>query len=132
APRVYAGVEGDQRVAERRARLMAAGLDLLGSAEGDPTLSVRAVCRRAGLVARYFYESFADRDALATAVYDHVVEDSATITLAEGGTLDVTAHFAVGGLAQTLTAWLNGPLNLTEQELVDHCTELFLSIARPR
>ena len=49
APRVYAGVEGDQRVAERRARLMAAGLDLLGSAEGDPTLSVRAVCRRVWL-----------------------------------------------------------------------------------
>jgi AcrR family transcriptional regulator len=35
-------------------------------------LTVRAVCRQAGLTERYFYESFADRDEFVRAVYDHV------------------------------------------------------------
>jgi AcrR family transcriptional regulator len=74
--RVYGGVDGDQRRAERRAQLIDAGLDLLGAADGGK-LTVRGACQRAGVVARYFYESFADRDELAGAVYDHVVEQVA-------------------------------------------------------
>lgn len=42
---------------------------------------MRGVCKRTGLAARYFYESFTDRDALAVAVFDHVVSDLATTTL---------------------------------------------------
>jgi AcrR family transcriptional regulator len=79
--RVYGGVRGDQRRAERRAQLIEAGLDLLGSADGAK-LTVRGACQRAGVVARYFYESFADRDDLASAVYDHVVAELADSTLA--------------------------------------------------
>ncbi|KXW69691.1 TetR family transcriptional regulator [Mycolicibacterium phlei DSM 43072] len=44
---------------------------LLGAEEG-PSLTVRAVCRAAGLTERYFYESFADRDEFVRAVYDDV------------------------------------------------------------
>jgi hypothetical protein len=35
----------------------------------------------------------------------------------------------VGGLAQTLTTWLNGTVTLPEYELVDTSTELLLSMA---
>jgi AcrR family transcriptional regulator len=55
----------------RRDELIAAGVDLLGSATG-PALTVRAVCRAAGLTERYFYESFADRDEFVRGVYDDV------------------------------------------------------------
>ncbi len=78
--RVYGGQERDQRTSERRGQLIEAGLDLLGSAEGDHALTVRGVCKQAGLATRYFYESFTDRDALTVAVYDHVVDRIATST----------------------------------------------------
>jgi AcrR family transcriptional regulator len=55
----------------RRDELIAAGVALLGD-EAGPALTVRAVCREAGLTERYFYESFADRDEFVRAVYDHV------------------------------------------------------------
>ena len=55
----------------RRDELIAAGVALLGGAQG-PALTVRAVCRAAGLTERYFYESFADRDEFVRAVYDDV------------------------------------------------------------
>jgi AcrR family transcriptional regulator len=68
----WAGVPVEERQAERRAQLLEAGLDLLGT-EGDVATTVRAVCQRARLNPRYFYESFADRDELLVGVYDRVV-----------------------------------------------------------
>lgn len=44
---------------------------MLGSQDG-PALTVRAVCRKAALTERYFYESFSDRDEFVRAVYDDV------------------------------------------------------------
>ncbi|MDT8912602.1 TetR/AcrR family transcriptional regulator [Amycolatopsis sp. PS_44_ISF1] len=69
--RTWAGTTLDDRRAARRGRLVAAGLDLLGT-EGSAAVSVRAVCRQAKLTERYFYESFADREELVAAVYEHV------------------------------------------------------------
>lgn len=46
---------------------------MLGAADG-PAVNVRAACRSAGFTERYFYESFADRDAYVRAVYAHVGE----------------------------------------------------------
>lgn len=80
SPRTYGGVDGSARIAERRRILMEAGLNLLGTTE--PELSVRGVCREAGVASRYFYESFADKNALMEAVYDQVIGDIATTTLA--------------------------------------------------
>ncbi|MCH5642750.1 TetR/AcrR family transcriptional regulator [Gordonia sp. ABSL49_1] len=68
--RVYSGVEVDERVAQRRSRLLEAGLDILGDPRGDDDLTLRVICRRSGLAQRYFYESFADKDVFAAAVYD--------------------------------------------------------------
>jgi AcrR family transcriptional regulator len=59
------------RQALRRDDLIAAGVQLLGDADGR-ALTVRAVCRAAELTERYFYESFADRDEFVRAVYDEV------------------------------------------------------------
>ncbi|ASR35881.1 transcriptional regulator [Prauserella marina] len=97
-PRTYGGVTGDVRIAGRRARFIEAGLDLLGTSGGWQRLSVRGACREAGLAARYFYESFADTEALAVAVYDHVVDDIAATTLAaiESASDDVTATVRAG------------------------------------
>ncbi|MCV7316268.1 TetR/AcrR family transcriptional regulator [Mycolicibacillus parakoreensis] len=68
-PRRWRGQTHDDRVHARRRRLLAAGYALLGD-DGTAGVSMRAVCRHAGLSLRYFYENFADTDALITAVYD--------------------------------------------------------------
>jgi AcrR family transcriptional regulator len=59
-------------VAERRALLLDAALELLGT-QGLAATTVRGVCAAARLNARYFYESFPDIDALVVAVFDRVV-----------------------------------------------------------
>ncbi|HEY4795002.1 MAG TPA: TetR family transcriptional regulator, partial [Mycobacterium sp.] len=79
--RPYGGVDAADRLATRRARLLEAGLDLLG---GDVAadLTVRGVCRQAGVAARYFYESFADKDEFVGAVFDSVIAELAFTTQA--------------------------------------------------
>ncbi|HZU47295.1 MAG TPA: TetR/AcrR family transcriptional regulator [Mycobacterium sp.] len=67
----WSGVPLEDREALRRDRLIAAGVQLLGD-ESGPAVTVRAVCRQAGLTERYFYASFADRDEFVRAVYDDV------------------------------------------------------------
>ena len=62
------------RQAERRTLLLDAAFELLGT-EGSSATTVRAVCQRARLNPRYFYESFADLDELVVAVYDRVVAE---------------------------------------------------------
>ena len=67
----WSGVPLQDRQALRRDELIAAGVAHLGGAHG-PALTVRGVCRSAGLTERYFYESFTDRDEFVRAVYDDV------------------------------------------------------------
>src|SRR5262249_28213268 len=57
----WSGVPIENRHAVRRDELITAGVELLGG-ESGPALTVRAVCRQAGLTERYFYESFTDRE----------------------------------------------------------------------
>lgn len=79
----WSGVPLESRHALRRDNLVAAGVQLLGGA-GGPALTVRAVCRHAGLTERYFYESFADREHFVRAVYDDVCTRAmATLTSAQ-------------------------------------------------
>jgi AcrR family transcriptional regulator len=67
--RPYRGVSAEDRRADRRARLKSACLDLIGSG-GVVSITAEAVSGRASLTKRYFYESFADRDALLYEVMD--------------------------------------------------------------
>jgi len=80
----WSGVPLQDRQALRRDELLSAGVTLLGG-ESGPALTVRAVCREAGLTERYFYESFADRDEFVRAVYDDVC-NRATSTLMSAST----------------------------------------------
>lgn len=200
--RPYRGVDAVQRVAERKRRFLEAGLTLLGGSDAPQDVTVRAVCREAGLAARYFYESFTDRDQFVGAVFDAVIADLAATTQAavaaappegqnragmanvvgaiaadprigrvlfdvglsnavvarkraDSGLLlatlygrDVsaalrvdpprtlrsmaTAHFAVGGVGQTLSAWLAGDVPMTPEQLVDHLAAILDTITDPR
>ncbi|MCV7254153.1 TetR/AcrR family transcriptional regulator [Mycobacterium hackensackense] len=73
----WSGVPLRDRQVLRRSELIAAGVTLLGGPDG-PSLTVRAVCRAAGLTERYFYESFSDRDEFVRAVYDDVCTTAMT------------------------------------------------------
>ncbi|UVF77090.1 TetR/AcrR family transcriptional regulator [Gordonia mangrovi] len=68
--RPYNGVDSEKRVAMRKERLLHAGLEILGNPQGPESLTLRTICGRAHLAQRYFYESFADKDEFAAAVYD--------------------------------------------------------------
>ena len=61
--RSYRGQSQEQRRAERRSRLIAAAIDVYGE-RGYHQATVKAVCEAAGLTERYFYESFANSEAL--------------------------------------------------------------------
>ncbi|MHA7653095.1 TetR/AcrR family transcriptional regulator [Mycobacterium sp. ML4] len=196
--RPYRGIEAAQRLGARRNQLLKAGLDLLGSPD-EPELTVRSVCQRAGLSARYFYESFSDKDDFVERVYDWVIaelaattqaavaavppdeqprasmgnvvrtvagdarigrllfstqlanavvmrkraESSALFALLSGrhavDTLrapanehvKAAAHFAVGGVGQTLSAWLSGDVQMTADELADHLASLLVELTEP-
>lgn len=71
----WAGTTLDARQAVRREQLIEAGFELLGE-HGAGAVTVRGVTRTARLSERYFYESFADRDALLLAVHDRVAEQA--------------------------------------------------------
>jgi len=73
AGRVYGGVTGEQRIAERRRKLIEAGMNLFGS-PGSGSVRVKDVIVEAGLTERYFYESFSDLEALFDVVLERCNE----------------------------------------------------------
>jgi AcrR family transcriptional regulator len=95
AGRRYRGASLPQRRAERRARLLQAGVDTFGT-RGYHAVTVREVCAAAGLTERYFYESFRDREQLFSAVYEHLnaqlQQHIAAAVVAAGGDLDQAAR----------------------------------------
>lgn len=194
--RVYGGATGNERLAERRKQLLAAGLELLAFDGGPQNFTVRGVCREAGLAARYFYESFEDTGDLAVAVYDDEVlaltmaamsaldgverglnekrvhaglsalvgqialdprrgrlfyspalasvpaiaarrrastrlfvgllVDEANPSSPPDGPSDVVSEMLVGGLAQAIQAWLDGDVELSQENFVSACARVFL------
>lgn len=200
AQRAYGGIPAEQRRAQRRAALLTAGLDILGT-EGQ-RLTVGALCARAGLNERYFYESFRTCEDVLVAVYDEVIAElMAAIIEAVAGAPDETrakaraaiaaavelltddarksrvvfvealatpvlnsrratvaraftallvgqaqefygpetvlrvgswgdfaAVYLLGGLAESMTAWLRGDLAITRDELIDRSTDLFVLV----
>jgi AcrR family transcriptional regulator len=106
ATRIYGGVGAEERRATRRGRLLEAGLDLLGT-DGWNATTVRAVCARANLTPRYFYESFEDLDTLLLAVFDEIAQEIAIAILAAvtppPGDARATARAAIGAGVGVLT-----------------------------
>lgn len=197
--RPYRGIEASERLTQRRRRLLDAGLDLLGADSSEAELTVRAVCKRSGLTARYFYESFTDKDEFVGAVFDAAVADVATTTQAAvaaspraeqgraglanlvrtisadsrigrvlfdvhmsnpvilrkrsdlGGIFAVllaehlatslrrdqtnrskaAVHFVVGGVGQTISAWLAGEVDLSQAQLIDQLAAILDALDDP-
>ena len=69
--RNYAGHSAEERAHQRRNRLIEAAIRVYG-AEGYRNATVKAVCDEARLTERYFYESFANSEALLIASFDAV------------------------------------------------------------
>jgi len=80
APRRYRGLSVAERRAQRRERLLEAGLELFGT-QGYAGSSIRAVSAAASLNSRYFYESFTSREDLLYHVYQRAVRDIATAVI---------------------------------------------------
>ena len=195
--RPYGGVEGPERAAARRRRLLDAGLELLAGSDDPPELTVRALCGQAGVSARYFYESFTDKDVLVAAVFDSVIADIAATTQAavaaapsdeqiragitnlvrtiagdarvgrllfnpqlsnpvlarkraglggffailsgqhvttayrvrESESVKALAFFVVGGVGQTIAAWVAGDVDMTPEQVVDHLVSALDALA---
>jgi len=102
----WAGVPPADRTAERRALLVDAAFDLLGT-EGIAGTTVRAVCQSARLNPRYFYESFDDLDALVVAVFDRLVgdlRDEIEVAVAAAGP---GSREQVRATVETTTRWVD-------------------------
>ena len=195
---LYRGVSAEDRVAERRARLLDAGLAVWADPETRTTMT--AICAAAGLTERYFYESFAGLDDLLEAVMDQIAAEieQTSIRAAEQAGDDPVArvrasirafvqlliddprkgrvaiiesvavpdlrrrrtallrHLAhrsaidarevlglarrtdheddtagllfIGGMAELVTAWLDGTLEATPEEMVDAASRAFLGL----
>jgi AcrR family transcriptional regulator len=96
--RVYAGRSDPERRAERRERLLAAGLQKFGTT-GYARTTIEQVCAAARVTARHFYEEFDGREALLVAVYDRVIaraRDAVTAALAAAPPNDALAQVRAG------------------------------------
>lgn len=70
----YAGKAASTRQAERRQKLLTAGIKLIGR-DGYTATSIDAICHEAGLTKRYFYESFSNSDQLLIESYQTVTQE---------------------------------------------------------
>jgi AcrR family transcriptional regulator len=104
--RRYGGQDAGERRDARRRALTAAGLELFGT-HGYANVSVKQVCEQARLTQRYFYESFADREALLRAVYDGAVATMQARALAAveatDGDLAAAAAAGLGAIVRCVT-----------------------------
>ena len=78
--RPWRGKSPEERVADRRERLLDAALEVFTSRTFHGA-KVRDVCQEAGLTERYFYESFGGKQELLMALADMIVEDFVTAAL---------------------------------------------------
>src|SRR5689334_23276052 len=70
--RRFRGQSHEERLRERRERLLEAGLATFGT-RGFHSVGVREICAEAKLTERYFYESFDKRETLFLAVYERCI-----------------------------------------------------------
>ncbi|NKY50625.1 TetR/AcrR family transcriptional regulator [Nocardia vermiculata] len=127
-PRRWGGRTSEQRRTERRARLLAAALEIWLE-HGWAAVTMRGVCGRTALNDRYFYEHFADRDELLAAVWDDVctevfTELSGVVADGVGRPPLETLHAAV---ARAVELQLAGPARIL---CADHAGSAILEVRR--
>jgi AcrR family transcriptional regulator len=106
ATRGYGGITAEERRASRRGALIEAALDLFAEG-GVRAVSKRAVCARARLNDRYFYEHFTDSDALLEAI----VRDLTALGLE-----------AVGAATREAPADIRGQIRVTADAALEFLT----------
>lgn len=79
--RAYRGLAAEQRVAERRERLLATALELFAR-QGYARTPIETLCAEAKVTARHFYQLFASREALLEALYDGIIQELREAVLA--------------------------------------------------
>jgi AcrR family transcriptional regulator len=140
APRAYGGVTADKRREQRRAVLLDAALDIIGT-KGFAALNVSGLCRKAGLNDRYFTESFDSRAAIFSALIDQMVAAvavsiSAAIAAANRE-LNAIARAGIAAVIEYLTddprkarvAFVEAPTNPAVSQRRREVMEAFLHIA---
>lgn len=83
--RTYSGLSAEERDAERRARLLAAGRELIGT-QGYASVSVERLCAASKVSSRHFYQLYENKEAAFLDLYDSITAGSlasATASLAE-------------------------------------------------
>jgi AcrR family transcriptional regulator len=73
AARSYGGRSAEERAEDRHTRLVEAAITVLASQGERATMT--AICQEAGLTERYFYESFANREAALVAALERVSDE---------------------------------------------------------
>ncbi len=107
--RNFRGVSPEDRKAERRKRLVEAGLEAFG-VHGFLAVGVRDICAVAKLTERYFYESFENREALFAAVYSEAARRiREAIAAAHARARPEPTEFARAGLEATLRTFRDDP-----------------------
>ncbi|HWC81126.1 MAG TPA: TetR/AcrR family transcriptional regulator [Pseudonocardiaceae bacterium] len=106
AGRDYGGRTAQARRADRRDRLLAAGLELFGT-NGFRATSIDRLCSAANVSTRNFYEEFISREALLIALYDQVNTEAlravyGALSIAEEQQLNTAAR-----LATAITAYVH-------------------------
>lgn len=106
----YRGVSAVDRQRERRGRLLEAALAIM-TADQWRTATVDQLCAAASLNKRYFYESFTDLDALATAVVDDIAADVGQATMAAfaGALAEPLEHQALLSVSAAVNALVRDP-----------------------
>lgn len=106
AQRTYGGVSAQQRRAQRRAALLEAALEIIGT-QGLAKLTISGMCTRAGLNERYYYESFGSRDEVLTSLLEGIAAElaAAILTALEAAPADTRAkaHAAITAGVHVLT-----------------------------
>jgi AcrR family transcriptional regulator len=77
AGRAYAGQSADQRDAQRRERLLAAAVEIIGT-QGYPATTIPGVCAAAKVSTRHFYRLYTTKEDLFLDVYDRLTGESYT------------------------------------------------------
>lgn len=105
-PSRWNGLSTEERQRERRGLLIDAAFELL-STEGAAGTTVRAVCSRARLNPRYFYESFDELDELLIAVYEDVVMSMRRTVTSRVAAADINTPAAVRATVEAMVEFID-------------------------
>jgi AcrR family transcriptional regulator len=108
APRLYRGMSAAERHAQRRERLLEAGLQLFGT-QGYAASSIRAISAAASLNSRYFYESFSSREDLLWHVYRRIIAENVTAVIAATSGAQTIEQQARAGLRASFEFVMDDP-----------------------